>query len=134
MLSLLLSLSLLCSQGATLHVHNLDLSHDDDAYLDHSNATDAASDHSHLSKAHYVHDTSHHGHHDGVVAEFDASSDGALKNLFNNILALALFALLFTLLLPALSRRVVQHHRESTPSLHGRYLLSPPLRAPPQHF
>lgn len=122
-MSLLLSLSLLYSHGVTLHVHS----------LDHSHAADEASDHSHLSKPHYAHDTSQHGHND-VVAEFDASPDGVLKNLSNNMLALALFALLFALVLPVPLLRVAQYRRESKPVLNGRYLLSPPLRAPPQHF
>ena len=132
LLSLLVFLSPLCSPSATLHVHSLDHGHDE--YFDHSHAVDEARDHSRLSKAHYAHDVSHDDHHDGLVSEFDASPDGVLKSLSNNIFALVLFALLFTLVSPAPSCRVVQRHRESTHPLHRPRLLSPPLRAPPRRF
>ena len=129
MWSLLLSLSLLCGQGIKLHVHNLDHGHDE--YIGHAHAADQASDRSRLSKAHYAHDRSHDDHHNGVVSEVDVTPDGVLKNLSGNTLTLALFALLFTLLLSAPSLQVVHRYRESKPILYGRYLLSPPLRAPP---
>jgi len=129
--SLLLSLFLLCSQGATLHLHTLD--HSQDEHLNHSHAADEASDHAHLSKAHYAHDRSHDEHHDAVLSEVDVSPNGVLKKLSNNTLALALFAILFTLLLPAPLRQVVHRHRESRLAPLEHYLLSPPLRAPPLH-
>lgn len=121
--NLLLSLSLLCLQGAALHVHD----------LDHAHVADEASGHTHLSKAHYAHDRSHDEHHDTVIFKVDVTPDGVLKKLFNDTLTLALFAFLFTLLLSGSLRQVVHRHRESKSLLHGRYLLSPPLRAPPLH-
>ncbi len=127
--SLLLSLLLLCSQGATLHLHSLD--HGQDKHLSHAHATDEASDHTHLSKAHYAHDSSHDEHHDVVLSEVDVSPNGVLKKLSNNTLTLALFALLFTLLLSGSLRQVVHRHRENRLAPLERYLLSPPLRAPP---
>ncbi len=127
MWNLLLSLSLLCAQGVKLHVHNLDHEHDNH----HSHSIDEAGDHSHLSKAHFAHDTSHNEQHDGVVSEVDISPNGLLKNTHNNIFAVALFALFFTLMIFVSSRQFIQRSRESKLILHRYYVLSPPLRAPP---
>ncbi len=127
--SLLLCLALLFAQGVKLHVHSLDHGHDNH----HSHAINEAGDHGHLSKAHFTHDTSHNDHHDGVVSEVDISPDGLLKNVQNNFFAIALFALFFTLMTFVSSRQLVQYCRESKLILHSYYVLSPPLRAPPQH-
>jgi hypothetical protein len=122
--SLLLSLSLLCGQGIKLHVHNLD--HDESIVHTH-----AASDHSRLSRAHYARDTSHSEHHDVVVSDVDVTPDGVWKKLSSNTLTLALLTLLFMLVLSVPSRQWVHRYRESKSILFRRYLLSPPLRAPP---
>lgn len=129
--SLLLGLSLLCAQGVGLHVHNVDHGHDE--HQSHVHATDEADDHAHMSKAHFTHDTSHNDHHDDVASEIDVSPDGFLKNSSNNILAIALIAFFFILVLFVSSRQLVHCCRESKLILHRYYLLSPPLRAPPQH-
>ena len=135
MWSLLLSLALLCAQGVKLHVHHLDHGHDNhpNNYHSHIHAIDKAGDHDHLSKAHFTHDTSHNDHHDGVVSEVDISPDGVLKNANYSVFALALFALFFTLVIFVSSRQLVQRCRESKLILRSYYLLSPPLRAPPQY-
>jgi len=111
--SLLLSLSLLCVQGAKLHVHDLD--------------------HGHLSKAHFTHDTSHHDHSDGIISEINLSSEGVLKKAHNNTVAIALLVFFFTLTAFFSSPQRTQHYRENKPILYEQHLLSPPLRAPPLH-
>ncbi|MCF6336458.1 MAG: hypothetical protein L3J84_00695 [Gammaproteobacteria bacterium] len=133
MWALLLSLALLCAQGTKLHVHNLDHGHNNHLINDHTHdAIDKAANHSYLSKAHFTHDTSH-DHHGSVVSEVDISPDGVLKNTNNSVFSIALFALFFTLITFISSRQLVQRCRESKLTLHSDYLLSPPLRAPPQH-
>ena len=129
--SLLLCVSLLCSSGVILHVHSLDNGHD--GYPDHADVVAEADDFAHSSQAHYAYGASHGDHHD-AVSEFDASPEGALKNLSGKVLALALLALLFAWILPVSSRQVVYRHRHISPAIRGHYLLSPPLRAPPAHF
>ncbi len=127
--SLLLSLSLLCGQGIKLHAHNL--GHDHDESIVHTHAADEVSDHSRLSRSHYAHDTSHSEHHSDVVSDVDVTPDGVWKKLSSNMLTLALFTLLFVLVLSAPLRQRVHRYRESKSILFRRYLLSPPLRAPP---
>jgi len=131
LLSLLLSVSLLCAQELGLHVHSLDHGHGD--HHSHAHAIDEAAGHAHLSKAHFAQDTSHNDHHDGTVSEVDISPDGLLKNASNNIFAIALIAFFFVLVMFVPSRQLVRCCRESKLTLHRYYLLSPPLRAPPQH-
>lgn len=126
----MLSLSLLCVQGAKLHVHNLNHGHHHD---DHVHAIDNADNHAHLSKAHFAHDTSHGDHHKGVISAVDISPDGVLKNTNNSLFFLALGIFFFTLVIFVASQRLVQHCREGKLIFHEYYVLSPPLRAPPQH-
>ncbi len=110
--SLLLCLALLSAHVVKLHIHELD--------------------NGHLSKAHFAHDTSHE-HHDKAISEVDSSPDGVLKNVNNSIFAVALFTFFFTLVTFISSRQLVQRWRENKLVLHNYYLLSPPLRAPPQY-
>lgn len=130
-LSLVFSLALLCVQGVGLHVHNLDHDHGD--HHGHAHAIDDTGEHAHLSKAHFAQDTSHSDHHDGAVSEVDISPDGLLKNSSNNIFAIALIAFFFIFAMFVSSRQWVHRGRESKLVLYRRYVLSPPLRAPPQH-
>ncbi len=125
----LLSLSLLCVQGVKLHVHNLDHKQ----HHGHTHAIDDAGDHAHLSKAHFAHNTSHSDHHNGVISEVDISPDGVLKNTNNSPFTLALIIFFFTLAIFVASRRLIQHCRENKLIFHEYYVLSPPLRAPPQY-
>ncbi len=118
--SLLLSLALLCAQGATLHIHS-DQTHNGDH--DHIAAP--------LNKPHSALDISHNEHHDG--SEIDLSADGLLKNTLNKVFTIALFTLFFTLLIFSSSRQFTHHYRKNKLILYSYYLFSPPLRAPPQH-
>jgi len=128
--SLLLSLSLLCAQGVSLHAHSLD--HEHDGYHNHTHAIGEANDHTHISKAHFTHDTSHNDHHDGVASEIDVSPDGLLKHS-NTVFAIALVVFLFTLITFVCSRQLLHYCRESKLIPHRHYVISPPLRAPPLH-
>jgi hypothetical protein len=118
-----------------LHVHNLEHGHDE--HLDYTHVANESrnhahfSNHTHLSKAHYAHDRSHNSQHDGVVYEVDTSPDRVLKNVTNNIFTLAVFLLLFTLVLFSPLRQRVYHHTKNLSALSRRYVLAPPLRAPP---
>lgn len=114
-----------------MHAHMLDHGHDE--YLDHSHLSSEASDHSHMSKPHLSNDTFHNDHSDESVTEIDVTPDGVLKNLSNNIIALALFALLLILVLPVTSHQVRHRAHKDQSSLYHYYLISPPLRAPPHH-
>lgn len=129
--SLLLCLSLLCAQGVGLHVHSMD--HGEDHHQSHIHAADEANDHAHMSKVHFTHDISHNDHHDSVVSEIDVNPDGLLKNSSNNIFAIALISFFFILLMFVSSRQLVHCRRESKLTPNRYYLLTPPLRAPPQH-
>ncbi len=133
MWSLLLSLALLCAQGAILHVHNLHHGQGDFYTDHHAHAIDEASDHGHLSKAHFTHDTSHE-HHGGVMSEVDITPDRLSKSANNSVFSIALFALFFTLMAFVSSRQLVQRSRENKLVPHRFYVLSPPLRAPPYTF
>ncbi len=119
--SLFLSLALLCAQSINLHVHD----------LDHTHGADELSGHTHLSKAHFAHDISH-DHHYGEVSELDVSPDGVVKNLNHSAFAIALFVIFFSLIAFVSSRHVHQRRRKDK-LIHHDYLLSPPLRAPPQY-
>ncbi len=130
-LSLVFSLALLCAQGIGLHVHNLD--HDPGDHHSHAHAMNGAGEHAHVSKAHFAQDTSHSDHHDGAVSEVDISPEGLLKNSSNNIFAIALIAFFFIFAMFVSLRQLAYRCRESKLILYRRYVLSPPLRAPPQH-
>ena len=119
----------LCVQGTTLHVHLLDHSHS--GFHDHSHAEDEVSDHAHVAKLHFSHDASHEGHHDNVMSEVEISPEGVAKNLSVKLLIFALFAFLFTTLFFNQRCLVIQRNQQSTPLDFGRYVVSPPLRAPP---
>ena len=134
--SLLLALALLSAQGTKLHVHNIDHG---DRYVDYhvplvdTHVIDETGDHNHLSKAHFTHDISSGDHHNSVISEVDVSPDGVLKNSGNNVFSIIIAALFFIVVMFVSTRQFVQRCRESKLILYGYYLLSPPLRAPPQH-
>jgi len=119
----------LCVQGTTLHVHLLDHSHS--GHHDHSHAAGETSDHTHVAKLHFSHDASHHEHHENVISEVEISPEGVSKNLSAKLLTFALFAFIFTTLFFASRRTIVQRHWETSLLDLGRYIVSPPLRAPP---
>ncbi len=129
--SLLLILSLLCAQGVTLHIHNLGHEHTEL----HSLTPDIneTNDHPYLSRAHFSHDASHEAYHDEVISEIDISPDGLLKKMANNLIVIALFIFLFTLARLVSSAHFVRPFRKKKLIIQEHYVLSPPLRAPPQH-
>ena len=131
--SLLLSLALLCAQGVKLHAHNLDHEHDNHHRYGHIHAVDEVNAHSYLSRTPFADESSHGDHQDDVVSESNTTPARLVKSSFNNVFAIAVFAFIFTLVGFTCSRQLVQRCRERQPILKSYYLLSPPLRAPPQH-
>jgi hypothetical protein len=129
---LLLSIALLCAQGVTLHVHDLGHGLDRKHDLQHSHIdSEFVAEHAHLSEAHLSTDVSHGDHHDELVSELDASPDGLLKKVSTSVLTLALFAAVLALLFPHFYQLTFLRRRDKDVILSWRYLLSPPLRAPP---
>jgi len=129
--SLLLSLSLFSNQGAALlHVHDMNHDNHNSAHHEHT-ITDNAARHSHVSKIHTVLDASHLNHHNEVALEVDISPDGVLKNLSSSLLTLAFLVFTIFFILPVVSRQLLSRPKENKLILSGRYIISPPLRAPP---
>ena len=129
--SFILSLAILCAQGAKLHVH--DLGHEHHNNLSHHQTIDDIDDHIHLSKLHFSHDESHTDHSHDIVSEVDVSPDGVLKNSISKVYSIVFLAAFFSFFLFVASQSVIQRRLESTIFLNKHYTLSPPLRAPPQH-
>jgi hypothetical protein len=127
--ALLLCLTLLCVQGTRLHVHYLDCEHEASTGL-----TTADDNHGHAqhSNIHLVTDSSHHHHSKTGMSELDVSPQGLLKKLSSIDSLLLAIVSIFTLLLPGFTRQAVQQHHDSRFKTLRRYVLSPPLRAPPQ--
>ena len=121
----------LTRSGANLHVHHLE--HDNGNHHNHVHVIDKLGNHGHLSAAHSIHDLSHGDLHSGVLFEIDISPDGLLKNPNHSVLAIALLAFFFTIMPFFSTRQLARHYRESKLVIHRFYVLSPPLRAPPQH-
>lgn len=121
----------LCVQSTTLHVHLLDHSHNHGGLLDHNHEEGEVNDHTHVAKLHFSHDASHDSHHDNVMSEVEISPEGVAKNLSVKLLTFALFAFLVTTLFFNQCRLIVQRNQENTPLDFERYVVSPPLRAPP---
>lgn len=125
----LLSTVLLCVQGVKLQLHAHDIDHDQQ--YSHIVAG-AAVEHLHRREIHFSTDVSHDDHHDDeVVSEFDASPYGLLKKVSNNVLMLVLLATVFTFLLRGFYQQTFQRRCDNGVILPWRYLLFPPLRAPP---
>ena len=127
--SLLLSFSLLCAQEMSLHTHDLEHVNEQS----HLYAMENGNDHKQLNAAHFSHDTSHDDHHDSEISEVDISPVGVLKNTKTHIFALALIVFVFMLVIFSASRQLIISRRKNRYVIHKRYILSPPLRAPPQH-
>jgi len=127
---LLLVISFLCTQGASLHTHELD---HEDGYHDHAHVLEF-NDHGHVSKAHLVSDKSHADQHSGVIFEIEISPDGLLKNINNSLFSMVFIVFFFTLMLLPPSRQLIQTQRcrEKKSIFHRNSVISPPLRAPPQ--
>lgn len=123
---LLLSFALLSGQGIKLHVHSLDHDHNPDSV-----PTQAATEHTHLSIAHLSTDVSHIEQHDQVMFESDAYPDALLLKISSYVPVMAMLALVFSLILFFAYPTIFRNRRDSELISTWRYLLSPPLRAPP---
>jgi len=127
--SVLLSFSLLCAQEMSLHTHDLEHANEQS----HLYAIENGNDHKHFSAAHFSHDISHDDHHNSEISEVDISPVGVLKNTKTQIFALALIVFIFILVNYYAPRQLIISRRKSRYVIHKRYILSPSLRAPPQH-
>ncbi|MCK5649430.1 MAG: hypothetical protein KAI22_11180 [Gammaproteobacteria bacterium] len=123
---LLLSTALLFAQSMTLHVHTFD--HEQEYSHD---STEVAIEHIHLTEAHLSTDISHGDEHDQIMSEVDVSQDGLMKKVSSNLIMLALFTIVLTILTSHFYLRIFYRYRDNDAAIPWRYLLSPPLRAPP---
>ena len=124
---LLLSIALLCAQGTKLHVHSF--AHDHEPHQ--SIAPELATEHLHQSSIHLTTDISHADHHDEVVTEQDANPQALLKKVSGYGPMLAIFIIAFAFLLHSFNVIKLYYRRDTDLILTRRYILSPPLRAPP---
>lgn len=125
---LLLSIALISSQGLSLHVHSFGSDHES-----HDNiAPEMAAEHSHQSEIHLTKKVSHFDHHDEVISELNTSSQILLKKVSSNSIFLAILMIVVTLLVyHGYMQGVIFRRDDNCANLVQRYLLSPPLRAPP---
>ena len=124
----LLSITLLCVQSMTLHIHAFDQDHEQG--YSHI-GEEAVNEHSHLTEAHLSSDISHYYHHDEIMSEIDVNQDALMKKVSSNVIVLAFFSIVITILLSNIFLRIFYRHRNDNINIPWRYLLSPPLRAPP---
>jgi len=125
LLVLSLSFTLMLSQTDRLHIH-----------LEHEDHPMSSEHIVHVHPELTLHDFGLENHHDGnqdnhSAKVVDMSSDKLLKkmNLFDPIDLILLFIALFLIILRLSS--VSRHGLYNTPTSSYRYLLQPPLRAPP---
>lgn len=123
----LLSIALLCAQGVKLHIHNF--AHDHEPHQ--SLALEVATEHLHQSDIHLTTDVSHADHHDEVVSEQNANPQALLKKISSYGPMLAIFVIAFTFLLHSFKVITLHYRRDNDLIITRRYILSPPLRAPP---
>ncbi|MDO7597832.1 MAG: hypothetical protein MUR51_09170 [Pseudomonadota bacterium] len=124
---LLLSVAQLCAQGVKLHVHSF--GHDHESR--HSIAPEVAAGHLHQSGIHLTTDLSHADHHDEVISEQGLNSQVLLKKITSYGPMLAIFVMVFTFLLHNFNVITLHRRRDKNVITVRRYILSPPLRAPP---
>jgi len=122
---ILLLLLMLCAQSVTFHVHSFE----HDPIQSHHSIDDIA-DHSHNGDVHLSVDSSHEEHHTAETSAVDACPDCLINQLSVSVKVLALFALVYLLLLPLLCRNTFHRIYDDT-NLFWRFYISPPLRAPP---
>jgi hypothetical protein len=125
---LLLSIALLCAQGVKLHVHSFGHDHEQR----HSIAPEVATEHLHQNDIHLTTDMSHAGHHDEVVSEQGVNSQALLKKISSYGSMLAIFVIAFTFFLHSFNVLTLHTRRDKDVIIIRRYILSPPLRAPPK--
>ncbi|WP_455218554.1 hypothetical protein [Kaarinaea lacus] len=134
-----LSITLICAQGVTLHVHTVDHDHFHGHSQHHSqqHKHDSLPDqlitaeHTHISIAHLSVDSSHSSHHDRVIFESDACPDCLLTKISSKVPLAALLSVLFILLLFGIYRRTYERRRDDNILYLFRPHFTPPLRAPP---
>ena len=126
--TILLSIVLLFGQSVKLHVHSLD--HAQDQHQIYNLAAEHG-EHSNLAGAHLSIDNSHSDHHAENAVEIDTSPNALLKDLSSKVLALALLITLLLLFLPGFNQLLLHRLHSNNAIFPRRYLLSPPLRAPP---
>jgi hypothetical protein len=124
---LLLSEALLCAQGVKLHVNSFGHDHEPR----HSIAPELATGHLHQSGIHLTTDVSHATHHDEVISEQGLNSQALLKKISSYGPMLTIFLIAFTFLLHSFSVITLHYRRDKDVITVRRYILSPPLRAPP---
>ncbi len=127
---LLISMTLICAQGTKLHVHYLDCQHDTSIGL--LTITEDNHGHAQHGKIHLAANGSYDDHSEEGTTELDVSPQGLLKNLSSVLSLLLVITSFFMLLLPEFTRLFLRHNRDSCSIAFWRYVLSPPLRAPPQ--
>ena len=126
----MISIMILCTQNLQFHVHSLD--HPEPLQQHDSQIEMHNIEHGQFAMKHLSIDSSHVDHHDLSVVEMDASPQTILKQLTMNGASVALFALIFTLILSGFYALYV-------PGTHSlisfvpirRFHLFPLLRAPP---
>jgi hypothetical protein len=123
---ILISISLVLSQGAHFHVHAESDSHQ-------HGSQDNFKQHSHLTKTftpYLEHHQDHDFHHDAMVFDIDLNT-GVLKNNHQSDFGIEMiafiFSLIFLLLIPFFILSIQRKKRYYQLS----HLLSPPLRGPP---
>jgi hypothetical protein len=127
---IMMSIMLLCAQNLQFHVHNLD--HPPSPQQHDSEVEMHSGEHGQSAMKHLSIDSSHADHHDLLVVEMDARPDTILKQLFRNGLSVALFALIFSLLILGIYTQYVPRTRRRTIFVPiRRFHLFPLLRAPP---
>ncbi|MDX2502974.1 MAG: hypothetical protein QNL62_00655 [Gammaproteobacteria bacterium] len=102
--------------------HEQEYSHD---------SKEAAIEHLHLTDAHLATDISHGNDHDQIMSEVDISQDGLVKKVSSNPIMLALFVIVLTILASHFYLRIFYRYLDKDAAIPWRYLISPPLRAPP---
>ena len=126
--TILLSIVLLFGNSIKLHVHDLGHAHDHqmnhDLIIGHG-------EHLTVARAHLSIDNSHSDHHVDNVLEIDISPNALLKVLSGKVFALALLSTLILLFLSGFYPFSFRRLHSNNVIFSRRYLLSPPLRAPP---
>ena len=135
-------ITLLGAQSITLHIHTLGHAHNHELQSEHglgnslelvTQHSDKQSqiEHSHVSAPHLSNDSVHGSHDNQIVYEVDLSPDGVLKKVSNLVLNIIFLAAFLILILAEFSKPVFRYFRKTKLLLAWRYVLSPPLRAPP---
>jgi hypothetical protein len=125
---ILLSVVLLFGNSIKLHVH--DLSHSHDQQKSH-NLVIGHGEHLAVARAHLSIDYSHSDHHMENAIEIDISPNALLKDLSGKVFALVLLSTLILLFLSGFYPFSFRRLHSNNVIFSRRYLLSPPLRAPP---